>query len=60
MIGAEARYVDEADALAHVAGYCVVNDVSERSFQLERGGQWVKGKCADTFGPDRAVAGHHR
>ncbi len=51
VIGAEARYVDEADALAHVAGYCVVNDVSERSFQLERGGQWVKGKGADTFGP---------
>ncbi len=51
VIGAEARYVEQADALAHVAGYCIVNDVSEREFQLERGGQWVKGKSADTFGP---------
>ncbi len=51
VIGREARYVDEADAMAHVAGYCVVNDVSERAFQIERGGQWVKGKSADTFGP---------
>jgi 2-keto-4-pentenoate hydratase/2-oxohepta-3-ene-1,7-dioic acid hydratase in catechol pathway len=51
VIGAEAKYVDEADALAHVAGYCVVNDVSERAFQLEGTGQWVKGKSADTFGP---------
>ncbi|MCO6051587.1 fumarylacetoacetate hydrolase family protein [Mesorhizobium sp. RP14(2022)] len=51
VIGTEARYVDEANALDHVAGYCVVNDLSERHFQIERGGQWVKGKSADTFGP---------
>jgi ureidoglycolate lyase len=51
VIGREARYVDEAQALDHVAGYCVINDVSERAFQMERGGQWVKGKSADTFGP---------
>lgn len=51
VIGEEARYVSEEDALNHVAGYCVVNDLSERAFQLERGGQWVKGKSADTFGP---------
>jgi 2-keto-4-pentenoate hydratase/2-oxohepta-3-ene-1,7-dioic acid hydratase in catechol pathway len=51
VIGTTARYVEEADALSHVAGYCVVNDVSERAFQTERGGQWVKGKSADTFGP---------
>jgi ureidoglycolate lyase len=51
VIGTEARYVAEADALNHVAGYCVVNDVSERAFQIERGGQWTKGKSADTFGP---------
>ena len=51
VIGKEARYVERKDALAHVAGYCVVNDVSEREFQMERGGQWVKGKSADTFGP---------
>ncbi|WP_279479064.1 fumarylacetoacetate hydrolase family protein [Aureimonas sp. SK2] len=51
VIGTEARYVSEADALSHVAGYCVVNDISERHFQTERGGQWVKGKSADTFGP---------
>jgi ureidoglycolate lyase len=51
VIGREARYVDRTDALSHVAGYCVVNDVSEREFQIERGGQWVKGKSADTFGP---------
>ena len=51
VIGKEARYADLKDALAHVAGYCVVNDVSEREFQIERGGQWVKGKSADTFGP---------
>ena len=51
VIGREARYVAEADALAHVAGYCVINDVSERAFQIERSGQWVKGKSADTFGP---------
>ena len=51
VIGSRAQYVDEAHALRHVAGYCVVNDVSERSFQLERGGQWDKGKGCDTFGP---------
>ena len=51
VIGTEARYVDEAEALSHVAGYCVVNDLSERAFQLEGTGQWVKGKSADTFGP---------
>src|SRR3981189_1582773 len=51
VIGKEARYVTEQEALSHVAGYCVVNDVSERAFQLEGTGQWVKGKSADTFGP---------
>ncbi|PZN93303.1 MAG: hypothetical protein DCF31_12985 [Alphaproteobacteria bacterium] len=51
VIGAPAKYVAEADALAHVAGYCVVHDVSERAFQMEREGQWVKGKSHDTFGP---------
>jgi ureidoglycolate lyase len=51
VIGREARYVDEKSALDYVAGYCVINDVSERAFQTERGGQWVKGKSADTFGP---------
>jgi 2,4-diketo-3-deoxy-L-fuconate hydrolase len=51
VIGNEARYVGEQDALSYVAGYCVVNDLSERAFQLEGTGQWVKGKSADTFGP---------
>ncbi len=51
VIGSKARYVSEADALKHVAGYCVINDVSEREYQLERGGQWDKGKGCDTFGP---------
>ena len=51
VIGRMARYVTEADALAHVAGYCVVNDVSEREYQIERGGTWDKGKGCDTFGP---------
>lgn len=51
VIGKEARYVEEADAMDHVAGYCVCNDVSERHFQIERGGTWDKGKGADTFGP---------
>jgi 2-keto-4-pentenoate hydratase/2-oxohepta-3-ene-1,7-dioic acid hydratase in catechol pathway len=51
VIGKPAAYVDEAEAMSHVAGYCVINDVSERAFQLERAGQWVKGKSADTFGP---------
>lgn len=51
IIGKEARYVSEDDAMDHVAGYCVINDVSERAFQTERGGQWTKGKSADSFGP---------
>ncbi|MBK6853342.1 MAG: fumarylacetoacetate hydrolase family protein [Burkholderiales bacterium] len=51
VIGSKARYVSEADALSHVAGYCVVNDVSEREYQIERGGTWDKGKGCDTFGP---------
>jgi 2-keto-4-pentenoate hydratase/2-oxohepta-3-ene-1,7-dioic acid hydratase in catechol pathway len=51
VIGRTARYVDEADALRHVAGYVVVNDVSEREYQIERGGTWDKGKGCDTFGP---------
>ena len=51
VIGKPAKYVTEPDALSHVAGYCVVHDVSERAYQLEGTGQWVKGKSADTFGP---------
>ncbi|MDD7970898.1 fumarylacetoacetate hydrolase family protein [Roseinatronobacter alkalisoli] len=51
IIGTRAKYVSEADALAHVAGYAVTNDVSERAFQAERQGQWTKGKSCDTFGP---------
>ena len=51
VIGTHAKYVDEKDALSHVAGYCVANDVSEREFQAERAGQWTKGKSCDTFGP---------
>jgi len=51
VIGEPAKYVEAADALSHVAGYCVINDLSERVFQLEGTGQWVKGKSADTFGP---------
>lgn len=51
VIGKAGAYIDEENALDHVAGYCVVNDVSERAFQIERSGQWVKGKSADTFGP---------
>lgn len=51
VIGREAKYVDEAEALSYVGGYCVINDLSERAFQLEGTGQWVKGKSADTFGP---------
>jgi 2-keto-4-pentenoate hydratase/2-oxohepta-3-ene-1,7-dioic acid hydratase in catechol pathway len=51
VIGKDAKYVSEDDALGHVAGYCVVNDLSERDFQLHRSGQWVKGKSCDTFGP---------
>ena len=51
VIGKPAKYVSESAAMDHVAGYCVVNDVSEREFQIERGGQWDKGKGCDTFGP---------
>ncbi len=51
VIGTKARYVTQENALDHVAGYCVVNDVSERAYQIERSGQWTKGKSADTFGP---------
>jgi len=51
VIGKAAKYVSEADALSHVAGYCVINDVSEREFQIERSGTWDKGKGCDTFGP---------
>lgn len=51
VIGKEAKYISETDAMDYVAGYCVVHDVSERAFQLEGTGQWVKGKSADTFGP---------
>ena len=51
IIGTRAKYVSEAGALNHVAGYCVCNDVSERNFQIERLGQWTKGKSHDTFGP---------
>ncbi|MCY1535749.1 Ureidoglycolate lyase [compost metagenome] len=51
VIGKGGRYIDEANAMEHVAGYCVINDVSEREWQLERGGTWDKGKGCDTFGP---------
>lgn len=51
IIGDTAKYVSEADAMNHVAGYCIVNDVSEREFQIERAGNWTKGKSQDTFGP---------
>ena len=51
VIGAQARHVSQKEALNHVAGYCLINDVSEREFQLERGGTWDKGKGCDTFGP---------
>jgi ureidoglycolate lyase len=51
IIGKPAKYITEAEAMSHVAGYCVINDVSEREFQTERGGQWDKGKGCDTFGP---------
>lgn len=51
VIGKEARYVSEAEAMEYIAGYCVINDVSEREFQLERGGQWDKGKSFDSFAP---------
>lgn len=51
VIGQDGVYIDEDDAMNHVAGYCVINDVSERAFQIERGGTWDKGKGCDTFGP---------
>ena len=51
VIGTRARYVEESEALDHIAGYCTINDVSEREFQIERGGTWDKGKGCDTFGP---------
>jgi 2-keto-4-pentenoate hydratase/2-oxohepta-3-ene-1,7-dioic acid hydratase in catechol pathway len=51
IIGKEAKYIGEEESQDHIAGYCVVNDLSERAFQLERSGQWVKGKSCDTFGP---------
>jgi 2-keto-4-pentenoate hydratase/2-oxohepta-3-ene-1,7-dioic acid hydratase in catechol pathway len=51
VIGRQCRYVAQHDALSHVAGYCIVNDVSEREYQIERGGQWTKGKSCDTFAP---------
>ncbi|MFT6580795.1 MAG: 2-keto-4-pentenoate hydratase/2-oxohepta-3-ene-1,7-dioic acid hydratase in catechol pathway [Alphaproteobacteria bacterium] len=51
VIGKAGKYISEADALSHVAGYCVINDVSERNFQIRMEGQWTKGKSCDTFGP---------
>ncbi|MHC8492280.1 fumarylacetoacetate hydrolase family protein [Thalassospira sp. SM2505] len=51
VIGKKAKYVSEADALDHVAGFCLINDVSERAYQIERAGQWSKGKSSDNFGP---------
>ena len=51
VVGKKAKYVSEADAMDHVAGFCVVNDVSERAYQIERSGQWSKGKSSDNFGP---------
>ena len=51
VVGKRSRYVDLKDAESHIAGYTICNDVSERHFQIERGGQWMKGKCAETFGP---------
>lgn len=51
VVGKRARYVEEKDAMAHIAGFCLCNDVSERKFQVKRAGQWVKGKSAETFGP---------
>ena len=51
VISKKAKYISETDALAYIAGYCVINDVSERAFQAERAGQWTKGKSADNFGP---------
>ncbi|MBS7538649.1 fumarylacetoacetate hydrolase family protein [Ancylobacter lacus] len=51
VIGSRARYVKETDAMRHIAGFCLANDVSERGFQIERNGQWIKGKSCETFGP---------
>jgi 2,4-didehydro-3-deoxy-L-rhamnonate hydrolase len=51
VVGTRARYVAEGDAMVHIAGFCICNDLSERRFQVKRGGQWVKGKSAETFGP---------
>ena len=51
IIGKEAKYISESEATSHIAGYCVINDLSEREFQIEHFGQWVKGKSCDTFGP---------
>jgi len=51
VIGKEAKYINEADAMQHIAGFCVINDLSERHYQLECEGQWVKGKSCDTYGP---------
>ena len=51
VVGKEAKYISEKDAPNHILGYCIVNDISEREFQIEKMGQWVKGKSADTFGP---------
>ncbi|CAN1724063.1 putative hydrolase Bmul_3283/BMULJ_05242 [Hyphomicrobium sp. 1Nfss2.1] len=51
VVGTRARYVEEKDAMAHIAGFCLCNDVSERRFQVKHAGQWVKGKSAETFGP---------
>ena len=51
VVGKEAKYISEKDAPNHIFGYCIVNDISEREFQIEKMGQWVKGKSADTFGP---------
>ena len=51
IIGKEAKYINEADAMQHIAGFCVINDLSERHYQLECEGQWVKGKSCDTYGP---------
>ena len=61
VIGRKAQYVDEKDGLRYVAGYCLINDVSEREFQMKKSAtQWSKGKGCDTFGPHRALARHHR
>ncbi|MBV1866280.1 MAG: fumarylacetoacetate hydrolase family protein [Rhodobacteraceae bacterium] len=51
VIGKHCKYIEETEALEHIAGYCIVNDLSERDFQIHRSGQWVKGKSCDTFGP---------